>query len=70
VKPYLHSLNTPSWRGAQLPKNRDNFTFTFTFKFSGGTLLGYKHFIIEKFWEKSEGNFISRDLETRLYCPW
>jgi hypothetical protein len=27
---YLHSLNTPSWRGAQL-KHRDKFTFTFTF---------------------------------------
>jgi hypothetical protein len=27
---YLHSSNTPSWRGAQL-KHRDNFTFTFTF---------------------------------------
>jgi hypothetical protein len=26
---YLHSPNTPSWRGAQL-KHRDNFTFTFT----------------------------------------
>jgi hypothetical protein len=25
---YLHSPNTPSWRGAQL-KHRDNFTFTF-----------------------------------------
>jgi hypothetical protein len=29
---YLHSPNTPSWRGAQL-KHRDNFTFTFTFTF-------------------------------------
>jgi hypothetical protein len=27
---YLHSPNTPSWRGAQL-KHRDNFTFTFDF---------------------------------------
>jgi len=27
---YLHSPNTPSWRGAQLKKKlRDNFTFTF-----------------------------------------
>jgi hypothetical protein len=26
---YLHSPNTPSWRGAQL-KHRDNFTFTLT----------------------------------------
>jgi hypothetical protein len=25
---YIHSLNTPSWRGAQL-KHRDNFTFAF-----------------------------------------
>jgi hypothetical protein len=25
---YLHSLNTPSWRGAEL-KHRDKFTFTF-----------------------------------------
>jgi hypothetical protein len=29
VEPYLHSPNSPSWRGAQL-KHRDNFTFTFT----------------------------------------
>jgi hypothetical protein len=29
VELYLHYLNTPSWRGAQL-KHRDNFTFTFT----------------------------------------
>jgi hypothetical protein len=28
VPMYLHSPNTPSWRGAQL-KHRDNFTFTF-----------------------------------------
>jgi len=28
VKQYLHSPNTPSWRGAHL-KHRDNFTFTF-----------------------------------------
>jgi hypothetical protein len=27
---YLHSPNTPSWRGAQL-KHRDNFTFTFLY---------------------------------------
>jgi hypothetical protein len=26
---YLHSPNTPSWRGAQ-GEHRDNFTFTFT----------------------------------------
>jgi hypothetical protein len=26
MKIYLHSYNTPSWRGAQL-KHRDNFTF-------------------------------------------
>jgi hypothetical protein len=26
VKLYLHSPNTPSWRGAHL-KHRDNFTF-------------------------------------------
>jgi hypothetical protein len=24
---YLHSTNTPSWRGAQLGEHRDNFTF-------------------------------------------
>jgi hypothetical protein len=29
VELYLHSPNTPSWRGAQL-KHRDNFTFTQT----------------------------------------
>jgi hypothetical protein len=28
VELYLHSPNTPSWRGAQL-KHRDNFTFSF-----------------------------------------
>jgi hypothetical protein len=28
VELYLHSPNTPPWRGAQL-KYRDNFTFTF-----------------------------------------
>jgi hypothetical protein len=33
VEMYLHSHNTPSWRGAQL-KHRDNFTFTFTFTFT------------------------------------
>jgi hypothetical protein len=28
---YLHSPNTPSWRGAQVKEEyRDNFTFTFT----------------------------------------
>jgi hypothetical protein len=32
VELYLHSPNTPSWRGAQL-KQRDYFTFTFTFTF-------------------------------------
>jgi hypothetical protein len=26
---YLHSPNMPSWRGAQLKKHKDNFTFTF-----------------------------------------
>jgi hypothetical protein len=30
VELYLHSPNTPSWRGAQL-KHRDNFTFTLTY---------------------------------------
>jgi hypothetical protein len=30
VKLYLHSLNTPPWRGAQL-KHRDNFTFSFIY---------------------------------------
>jgi hypothetical protein len=29
VEPYLHSPNTSSWRGAQLRKVQDNFTFTF-----------------------------------------
>jgi hypothetical protein len=32
VELYLHSPNTPSWRGAQL-KHRDNFTLPFTFTF-------------------------------------
>jgi hypothetical protein len=30
VELYIHSPDTPSWRGAQL-KHRDNFTFAFTF---------------------------------------
>jgi hypothetical protein len=29
VELYLHSPSTLSWRGAQLKKYRDNFTFTF-----------------------------------------
>jgi hypothetical protein len=31
VELYIHSLNTSSWRGAQLKeeKHRDNFAFTF-----------------------------------------
>jgi hypothetical protein len=28
VEEYLHSPNTPSWRGAQLKKAQDNFAFT------------------------------------------
>jgi hypothetical protein len=27
VELYLHSPNTPSWRGAKLKKHRNNFTF-------------------------------------------
>jgi hypothetical protein len=30
VELYLHSSNTPPWRGAQL-KHRSNYTFTFNF---------------------------------------
>jgi hypothetical protein len=33
VELYLHSPNTPPWRGDQL-KHRDTFTFTFTFTFN------------------------------------
>jgi hypothetical protein len=33
VELYLHSPNTPSWRGAQ-GEHRDNFTFTFTMECS------------------------------------
>jgi hypothetical protein len=29
VELYLHSPNTPSWRGAQLKEAQGNFTFTF-----------------------------------------
>jgi hypothetical protein len=29
VELYLHSPNTPSWRGAQLKKHRDNFTLLY-----------------------------------------
>jgi hypothetical protein len=29
VELYLHSPNTPLWRGAQLKKHRDNFTFLY-----------------------------------------
>jgi hypothetical protein len=32
VELYLHSPNTPPWRGAQL-KHRDNFTFTLFYVF-------------------------------------
>jgi hypothetical protein len=35
---YIHSPNTPSWRGAEL-KHRDNFTFTFALLF-----YIYQHF--------------------------
>jgi hypothetical protein len=38
VKLYLHSLNTPSWRGAQ-SKHRDNIIFTFIFYISLSTLF-------------------------------
>jgi hypothetical protein len=34
VELYLHSLNTPSWRGAQL-NHRDNFNLTFNLKRRG-----------------------------------
>jgi hypothetical protein len=29
VELHLHSPSTPSWRGAQLKKHRDKFSFTF-----------------------------------------
>jgi len=29
VELYFHSLNTPSWRGAQLKKHRVNYLFTY-----------------------------------------
>jgi hypothetical protein len=35
VELYIHSPNTPSWRGAQL-KHRDSFTFTFTLVVAAG----------------------------------
>jgi hypothetical protein len=38
VKLYLHSPNTPSWRGDQL-KHRDNFTFTINPETHGRTAL-------------------------------
>jgi hypothetical protein len=31
LEQYLHSHNTPSWRGAQFKKKHRDFTFTFTF---------------------------------------
>jgi hypothetical protein len=34
VEPYIYFPNTPSWRGAQLKKPRDNLSFTFTFTFN------------------------------------
>jgi hypothetical protein len=41
VELYLHSPNTPSWRGARLKNHRDNFTFTFigTYKMIATSML-------------------------------
>jgi hypothetical protein len=39
---YLHSPNTPSWRGTQL-KHRDTFTFTFTFCLSHNAVQGVSY---------------------------
>jgi hypothetical protein len=47
---YLHSPNTPSWRGAQL-KHRDNFAFTFFVFVYSFDCNCYLHFIIT---EKAE----------------
>jgi hypothetical protein len=44
VEIYLHSPNTPSWRGAQL-KQRDNFNFTFTFTCLIPTLITFEAYI-------------------------
>jgi hypothetical protein len=37
VELYLHSPNTPSWRGAQ--KHRDTFTFTFSLTTASGKVV-------------------------------
>jgi hypothetical protein len=42
VELYLHSPNTPSWRGAQLKKkHRDNFTFTFIIHYTFTFVIHY-----------------------------
>jgi len=40
VELYLHSSNTPSWRGAQL-KLRDNFTFYLLYTYNASELYQY-----------------------------
>jgi len=57
VELYLHSSNTPSWRGAQL-KHRDNFTFTFTFTDYHSTPRGLRHVL----------SSASRKLGSRIGC--
>jgi hypothetical protein len=39
VELYLHSPNTPSWRGAQ-GEHRDNFTFTFIINHTDSPMNG------------------------------
>jgi hypothetical protein len=43
VELYLHSSNTPSWRGAQ--KHRGSFTFTFNFKFTFTVLSDFGRYL-------------------------
>jgi hypothetical protein len=47
VELYLHSPNTPSWRGAQL-KHRDNFTFVATTNARDNILVSYGEIIFLK----------------------
>jgi len=41
VEPYLHSPDTPSWRGAYLKKAQGNFTLPYLTIHSKHLLLGF-----------------------------
>jgi hypothetical protein len=52
VELYLHSPNTPSWRGAQL-KHRNNFTFTLLLPLTSvyGNIMCLKNDVLRKTFE-------------------